>query len=102
MRVPLELDVLRSLDVPREPACVLDVADAVVDAMQDERRRADRWRDVAHVYLVRHAHRRDRIVRTARLQLQSGEPFAGVLVVRSARDEVADRLTFPPSLDDVL
>src|SRR5512133_3067365 len=54
-----ELHVTRAFDVAREPARVLDGADLVADAMDDERRGCDRRDDVPNIDLERHAHEGD-------------------------------------------
>ena len=58
-----ELHVTRAFDVAREPARVLDGADLVADAMDDERRGCDRRDDFPNIDLERHAHEGDGIVR---------------------------------------
>ena len=64
-----QLHVSRGGDVPRKPARALDVADRIVGPMDDERRDVHGGRNLPHVYLERHLHERDRVVRALRLDL---------------------------------
>jgi hypothetical protein len=76
-----ELDVLRLSDVLREPARVLDMADAVIGAVHDQRGCGDRRDDVSHVDLEGHAYERDRIMGALGLHLKATEQLAQALVV---------------------
>jgi hypothetical protein len=102
MCVARQLDVFRALDVPREPAGVLDVADFVVDTVHDQGRRVDRRDDVADVDLEGHVHERDGVVRARRLYLEPAEQLEEALIVAAARRDVAEDGSLTPDLDDVL
>ena len=86
---PGELHVTGALDVAGEPARVLDGADLVADAMDDQRGSCDRRDDVANVDLERHAHEGDGVVRCRRLHLEASELLAKLWVALSAGREVS-------------
>ncbi|HEX3686397.1 MAG TPA: hypothetical protein VHU60_02335 [Gaiellaceae bacterium] len=94
---PRQLDIPGSLDVGGQEARVLDVADRIVDAVDDQRRHVDRGDDAPHVDVDADAHERHRVTRGGRRRLQLAQPRLGRLRIRLVGKQDPSREPLAPA-----